>query len=114
MARFKKNFWNGTKRKADGDVVDLPEPEWYARQYDPTDRVTQSQGHKVEQNPRPEGVRIPRALVGNEIVPIKQAFEIYKEHNMESIRLKFSYFKIALINGTTFKTSKGTISKPKV
>ncbi len=102
MAKFKKNFWSGS----------TPEPEWYARQYDPTDKFTQSQGFKKEHNPRPAGALIPRALVGGVETPIKQAFEIYKAHCMESIRLNFAHFKTALINGTTFKTAKGVISKP--
>lgn len=113
MGRFKKQFWSGAKRDEHGDLQDIPEPEWYARQYDPTDRVTQSSGHKVERNPRPEGALIPRAMVGETIMPIKDAFNIYRDCNCEDFRLNYPNFKIALIKGSTFRTTKGVVSKPK-
>ena len=101
MAKCKKNFWNSRN--------DTPEPDWYAREKDPLDRLG---GFKGEHNPRPEGARIPRAIVGDREVSIKEAFEIYKAHNMESFRLNFAHFKTSLINGTKLKTAKGIISKP--
>jgi len=113
MAKFKKNFWRDRSVVTEqGKVVNIPEPEWFARQKDPTDRVTQSQGFKPEYNPRPEGALIPRACVGGRVVLVKEAFDIYKRCNTESFRLPFGPFKVSLINGTKFKTTQGIISKP--
>lgn len=108
MAKFKKNFWNGTRRKEDGDVVETPEPSWYAREKDPLDRL----GGFHNPNKRPEGVTIPRAKVGEKIVPIKEAYLIYKRSSLDSFRLNSEPFKTALINGSTFQTREGRISKP--
>jgi len=99
MAKFKKNFWSGSS----------PEPAWYAQEKDPLDRLG---GFKGSGNSRPEGARIPKALVGGKEVTIKEAFDIYKLHHTESFRLPFPQFKTALINGSTFKTTKGVVSKP--
>jgi hypothetical protein len=111
MAKFKKNFWRDREVTTDeGKVVPIPEPEWYSREKDPIDRLG---GFKGGVNPRPDGSRIPFALVGDKTLPIEKAFEIYKTQHTESFRLKFHNFKTALINGSTFRTMQGVISKPK-
>lgn len=111
MAKFKKNFWRERETKTEeGKVVPIPEPAWYAKQYDPTDRLG---GYKGIDNPRPSGVGVPKAkLIGNgeeKLVPVREAFYLYRKNGGP---LKFELFKVGLLNGTKFPAGLLIISKP--
>jgi hypothetical protein len=111
MAKFKKNFWRERSvTTEEGKVVDIPEPEWYSKQYDPLDRLG---GYKGNDTLRPVGETIPYASVNGKLLPIKEAYEIYKKNTTDSCTLKFAHFKIALLKGTILRIVSGNISKPK-
>lgn len=99
MAKFKKQFWSGDK----------PEPSWYAEQKDPTSKYRFSSGDNPEKSIRPKGKTIPTANVGGVVVSIREAYKIFKAAHI--MFLSYEHFKTALLNGSTFETGEGLISK---
>jgi len=112
MAKFKKNFWSGSMKMEDGRVVDTPEPSWYNQAPDPTSQSKPMGFHRSEYVPSGLDKRLSEVKVGDRVVQLSEAYTIYKLHSKDDKKslLKKTLFRLALINGTTFKTMKGTIS----
>lgn len=112
MAKFKKNFWNGSMKMEDGRVVDTPEPSWYNQTPDPTSQAKPMGSFRSEYQPTNAEKRLSEIKVGERVVTLDQAYSTYKLHSVGDKKnlLKKVYFRIALINGTVFSTMKGPIS----
>jgi len=104
MAKFKKQFWS----------QDTPEPSWYAEVPDDY-RIRNTKGF-VSTEYRGKDKRFIEIRIGTRIFStdlskaLKEAYQTHRLHGRGIIIQKLTAFRLSLLNGSTFETTKGTIS----
>jgi len=104
MARFKKQFWS----------QDTPEPSWYAEVKDDY-RIRNTKGF-VSGEYRGQDKRLVEIRIGTQVFTtdlnkaLDRAYTIHKLNGIGTKVTKRNAFRLALVNGSEFKTTLGTIS----